>query len=668
MMLSPWIVALGLAFWGWETGLLPLALVMAVLIVGTRLLPRRFDLTSTEFHRALDLCWALGVGGFLLVYSRESVGNVLREFVQWLPAATFPGLLAQVWSQPGQVPTTALLPFPRWRRRQGEANPWVDLAPPYVAVSLLSASAAGVGHVGFYAGLVLVLGLALWTRRARGSPPWLVGSLLAVAVAGGMGISWALAGLQPWIESRVLEWTSRLDRDRTASRVSRTAIGQKGWVGGSSRVVLTYRDEGPKPMPRQLHVASFTEWFDGSWYASRSSFEKIEGLTDEWVLDARPGRAGAVSIELARGRTTGLLPLPPGTRVIRDLAANWVERTRLGAVRADLRAGVISYRAEHAAHADWEGEPTDKDREEIAPTEREVIVALAQELGLAGRSETEVMERIDRFFRTQFKYSLELVDATIGDPRVTTPLGRFLLGHRTGHCEYFATAATLLLRAVGIPARYATGYSLGPRQSAEGVATVRDSDAHAWVRVWVDGEWRDFDPTPPSDFGSETRSGDWASALGRRWNEWRFQMARWWWLGEKRLLRQAYWLVVPLIAGLVWRFRRIRAALRRDDAPSGGLVRDDWPGLDSDWYAVEEELATRGWARREREPMAEWSQRLAAAGWSPEEVGAATQGLGLHQQLRFDPRGLPVTDRGILRDLAGRLRDLAVRRTEATRL
>lgn len=665
MMLSPWIVALGLAFWGWETGLLPLALIMAVLLVATRVLPRRFDLTAAEFHRALDLCWALGVGGFLLVYSRETVGNVLREFVQWLPVAAFPGLLAQVWSQPGQVPTTALLPFPRWRRRQGEANPWVDLAPPYVAVSLLSASAAGIGHVGFYAGLVLVLGLALWTRRARGARPWLVGSLFAVAVAGGIGVSWTLAGLQPWIESRVLEWTSRLDRDRSASRISRTAIGQKGWVGGSSRVVLTCRDEGPKPMPRRLHVASFTEWFDGSWYASRSSFEKIEGLTDEWVLDARPGRAGVVSIELARGRTTGLLPLPQGTRVLRDLAANWVERTRLGAVRADLRAGVISYRAEHAPNADWEGEPTEKDHQDIPQSEREVIAAVARELGLVGLTETEAMERIDRWFRTQFKYSLELVEGTTGDARATTPLGRFLLGHRTGHCEYFATAATLLLRATGVPARYATGYALGPRQGSEEVTTVRDSDAHAWVRVWVDGEWRDFDPTPPSDFGTEARSTGWASALARRWNEMRFQLARWWWLGEKRLLRQAYWLVVPLIAALMWRFRRIRSALLQNQTHAGDPNGNDWPGQDSDWYAVEKELAARGWARAEREPVSDWRRRLTANGWSAADAGIAVRGLGLHQRLRFDPQGLPQTDRGDLRQLSGRLREWVVGRKEA---
>jgi transglutaminase-like putative cysteine protease len=41
-----------------------------------------------------------------------------------------------------------------------------------------------------------------------------------------------------------------------------------------------------------------------------------------------------------------------------------------------------------------------------------------------------------------------------------TPLARFLLRTRSGHCEYFATATVLLLRQLGIPARYAVGYAV----------------------------------------------------------------------------------------------------------------------------------------------------------------------------------------------------------------
>src|SRR5439155_1389676 len=69
-------------------------------------------------------------------------------------------------------------------------------------------------------------------------------------------------------------------------------------------------------------------------------------------------------------------------------------------------------------------------------------------------------------------------------------------GH-SGHCEYFATATVLLLRAAGVPARYATGYSVQEWSRLERRYVVRARHAHSWALVWADGAWRDLDTTPP---------------------------------------------------------------------------------------------------------------------------------------------------------------------------
>ena len=67
---------------------------------------------------------------------------------------------------------------------------------------------------------------------------------------------------------------------------------------------------------------------------------------------------------------------------------------------------------------------------------------------------------------------------------------------RQGYCEYFATAMVMLLREMGIPARYVLGYLEG-RQDEEGVWTVDRSAQHAWVEVYFPGHgWVEFDPTP----------------------------------------------------------------------------------------------------------------------------------------------------------------------------
>lgn len=67
---------------------------------------------------------------------------------------------------------------------------------------------------------------------------------------------------------------------------------------------------------------------------------------------------------------------------------------------------------------------------------------------------------------------------------------------RKGYCEYFATTMVMLLRELGIPARYVVGYLPGQQQS-DGSWLVQRSAAHAWVEVYFpDHGWLEFDPTP----------------------------------------------------------------------------------------------------------------------------------------------------------------------------
>jgi hypothetical protein len=69
----------------------------------------------------------------------------------------------------------------------------------------------------------------------------------------------------------------------------------------------------------------------------------------------------------------------------------------------------------------------------------------------------------------------------------------------------------LMLRFLGVPARVAVGFTSGSRR--DGVWTVTDYQAHAWVEAWFDGwGWLPFDPTPGRGDGSSTDIT--ASALG----------------------------------------------------------------------------------------------------------------------------------------------------------
>ena len=121
------------------------------------------------------------------------------------------------------------------------------------------------------------------------------------------------------------------------------------------------------------------------------------------------------------------------------------------------------------------------------------LAALAGEWAGVG-SAAERAARIEHRFHTEFTYATDTVGRGGEDP-----IEAFLLRDRRGHCEYFASAMVLLLRAQGIPARLATGFYGAEWSRWEGSWVVRQSNAHAWVEAWIpDRGWTIFDPTPPA--------------------------------------------------------------------------------------------------------------------------------------------------------------------------
>ena len=76
------------------------------------------------------------------------------------------------------------------------------------------------------------------------------------------------------------------------------------------------------------------------------------------------------------------------------------------------------------------------------------------------------------------------------------PVEDFLFNRRRGHCEYFASAMTVMLRSVGVSARVVNGFKVTEWNPIGGFYVVRQSDAHSWVEAYLrpDG-WRIFDPS-----------------------------------------------------------------------------------------------------------------------------------------------------------------------------
>jgi transglutaminase-like putative cysteine protease len=72
----------------------------------------------------------------------------------------------------------------------------------------------------------------------------------------------------------------------------------------------------------------------------------------------------------------------------------------------------------------------------------------------------------------------------------------FWFDRKEGFCEHIASSFVILMRALDVPARVVTGYQGGELNGVDGFWVVRNSDAHAWAEVWMDGRgWVRVDPT-----------------------------------------------------------------------------------------------------------------------------------------------------------------------------
>lgn len=122
------------------------------------------------------------------------------------------------------------------------------------------------------------------------------------------------------------------------------------------------------------------------------------------------------------------------------------------------------------------------------------VVELAGSRVQDAKSAEEAALRLEHWLGESgdFAYSLRL---NVIDPSID-PVEDFLMNRKEGHCEYFASALALMLRTVGIPSRVITGFKGGLYSPTTRSFTVQELHAHAWVEAFLDGQWRELDPTP----------------------------------------------------------------------------------------------------------------------------------------------------------------------------
>ena len=313
-------------------------------------------------------------------------------------------------------------------------------------------------------------------------------------------------------------------RHRLSGFSNEVMLGEIGEIQKDHRTVMHVRPYS-QFMPANLKwrgaaLSHFDgrKWSDTAWLARevlpRKSPVELAGLAQR---SRRDGARFSYRVDLNPSDSDALFVA--GTPEFLNLSAGRVVRTATGSLRfagvpgENLRYEVSSFLARP-------GSPVPTAHLTLAEAQRYLqLPALDPRVALLAR-QLGNPSAIERYLRTQFGYTLELPQNYQADP-----LGNFLFERRRGHCEYFASAMTVMLRTLDIPARVVNGFQSGTFNPISGLYVIRASDAHSWVEAWSPkGGWAVYDPTPyvprPALSPLGSRIGFYLDAAETFWQEW----------------------------------------------------------------------------------------------------------------------------------------------------
>jgi transglutaminase-like putative cysteine protease len=268
------------------------------------------------------------------------------------------------------------------------------------------------------------------------------------------------------------------------------------------------RFEGPLPPPEQRYWRGFVlDGFDGNtWRRSRRGYGHATAL----VFSGTPYR---YVVSLEPSQLTVLLALELPRDAPADLpSAHLSDDYQL--INAQPVAQRMSYRLEsfpqHHSPAAQQLSPEERQRNLRFPAWLNVrSIELARTLRARADSDLSYIGSVLDYFRRGFKYTL--------DPELSNvnSVDDLLFNTHEGFCGHYASAFAQLMRAAGIPARVVTGYQGGIWNRYGNYLLIRQSDAHAWTEVWLEGEgWVRIDPTAVVAPGRLTQGSDLLSVDG----------------------------------------------------------------------------------------------------------------------------------------------------------
>jgi transglutaminase-like putative cysteine protease len=272
--------------------------------------------------------------------------------------------------------------------------------------------------------------------------------------------------------------------------------------------------------PGYLRGRTYTSYSSGQWKQTHDPQKLTMRLWDSEGKDYRTfsinkRTRAKYSIEiLVSSKLVSKSLFLPGNFTQIDIIANSLRYTDNGNVTLSdwiTDGGYTIYRPKNISDSSWP-QPVKPDPAVYTQLpdniikELDPILAVLPELKSPDANDQRRIAVLLKYFQDNFKYKIREQPVNPVDPVLS-----FLKTTHEGHCELYATSMILLLRRLGIPARYVTGFICAERHPAGYYYVARIGNAHAWVEAFDrdKGRWLLVEPTPAS--GTPNYKHEWST-------------------------------------------------------------------------------------------------------------------------------------------------------------
>lgn len=519
-------VTLSIAFWTIANGQFLLGSILAAIVVAGYFAKNKIPITPKTNARAMDLTF-LGIALSVLwfYFTRASLSQPLPfKVLSICPFLFFPKIAFLLFTTKIQTPSTASikdgvnLALTFISQEHPHAHQKLD-APKifnypivYALMCIFVTLMALPQNIAIAFAFVALFSIAIVTAYTDSNNTKTLKSSLILSFFTAIGA--LLLGFS--INYFVSQYADRLGpifnnkvgEGLTSTFAGKTAIGEGGSLEAGNKLLYRIKWGQEKGYIRSATFSYLhTSGQKNTWVVERKNPEttpypdKILISNKDDVFEINPqnttdsSQIALVATNLTKERSA--LSLPQSTIEISGLPLDKLEINKFFAISTSGTPGFVQFSLRYSPERINSANPEALDlsipEHLVSNIDALLLEANLTKLHTHDKSPKEIASLIQKFFTEKWSYTLDL-NTPQGYPRT---LADFFFKDRRGHCEFFATTGALMLRRLGIPARYETGFMVAEYNPQEKLFWVRARDAHAWNIFWDGSSWNNADFTVP---------------------------------------------------------------------------------------------------------------------------------------------------------------------------